>query len=98
MVLDLTSGRLSDAIEHAEKAFESVEARLAELRNGLDGQTKIVSDKPLSVKDSKGKGKGKASPKLVRDEEVSDMSKAQIEAEIKDLEELREDLALKVKD
>lgn len=43
------------------------------------------------------KGKGKATaPKLAKDEDVSQMSKSRIEAEIKDLEELREDLALKV--
>ena len=38
MVLDLTSGRLSDAITHAEKALQSVESRLAELADGLAGK------------------------------------------------------------
>lgn len=95
MVLDLTSGRLGDAIEHAEKALESVEARLAELRNGLSGQLKFEPETE-SKKDIKGKGKAKPNVKLVRDALVQNMSKPQLESEIKDLEELRDDLALKV--
>lgn len=92
MVLDLTSGRLADAIIHAEKALESVESRLAELRDGLNGQL-ITLARTDTKKDVKGKGKGS---RLVRDDLVQDMTKPKIEAEIKELEELREDLALKV--
>jgi hypothetical protein len=47
-------------------------------------------------KDSKGKEKSWAL-KLVRDDLVQDMTKPQVEAEIKELEGLREDLALKVR-
>ena len=93
IVLDLTSGRLKQAIEHAEKALDSVEARLAELRNGLSGQQAAPTE-PVKV-DAKGKGKA-TGPALARDEDVSQMSKSRIEGEIKELEELREDLALKV--
>lgn len=90
MVLDLTSGRLADAIIHAEKALESVERRLAELRDGLSGQLPAI---PEVKNDSKGKGK--AATRLVRDDLVQNMSKAQIENEIKELDSLKDDLALK---
>jgi len=91
MVLDLTSGRLSDAIVHAIKALESVESRLAELRNGLEGKLPPL---PETTKDTKGKGK--ATARLIRDDYVQNMSKNQIEGEIKELSGLRDDLALKV--
>ena len=95
IVLDLTSGRLSQAIEHAEKALDSVEARLAEMRNAQSGQVRPIPDSVKPV--SKGKGKAKAIPKILApDELVQNMTKSQIEAEMKDLEGLREDLALKV--
>ena len=92
MVLDLTSGRLSDAIIHVQKALESVERRLSELRSGLAGQLP-----PLPTQSDKDtKGKGKSSGRLVRDDYVQNMSKTQIESEIKELHGLRDDLALKV--
>jgi HAT1-interacting factor 1 len=94
MVLDLTSGRLADAIVHAERALESVETRLAELRDGLNGQLNTTM-RLDPKKDTKGKGKATGG-RLVRDDIVQDMTKSQIEAEIKELEGLREDLALKV--
>jgi len=100
IVLDLTPGRLSDAITHASKALESVEARLDELRKGLWGQLPPLpqeSSEPASDANGKGKGKGKAA-KLVRDDYVQKMSKSQIEAEIKELDGLKEDLALKVEE
>ncbi|EGO22338.1 hypothetical protein SERLADRAFT_334181, partial [Serpula lacrymans var. lacrymans S7.9] len=97
MVLDLTSGRLKDAISHAEEALESVECRLAELRDGLSGQVPAVPT--IKEEDKKGdeKGKGKKQ-KLVRDDEVRNMTKIQMEAEMKEVEGLREDLALKVEE
>lgn len=107
MVLDLTSGRLSDAIVHAEKAVESVEARSAELRDGLAGQLKPESrgqsatagELTGSVPGRHGvKGKGKAAGgKLVRDDLVQNMTRTQIEGELKELEGLKEDLAMKVR-
>lgn len=97
MVLDLTSGRLADAIVHAEKALESVERRLAELRDGLSGQLPKQEDQLEVKKDDKGKGKGKSTgTRLVRDDLVQNMTVNQIEGEIKELSGLREDLALKV--
>ncbi|KNZ74575.1 NASP-related protein sim3 [Termitomyces sp. J132] len=95
MVLDLTPGRLSDAIVQAEKALESVESRLAELRDGLSGQLSPLAEEEKPS--AKGKGKSTGS-RLVRDELVQNMSKSRIEAEIKEFSELREDLALKVEE
>lgn len=93
IVLDLTSGRLSDAISHAEQALASVEARLAELRDALSGQGLVRVDESKS--DAKGKGKA-TGPRLLGDDAVSKMTKSQMGAEEKELQELREDLALKV--
>ena len=92
MVLDLTSGRLSDAIIHVQKALESVESRLAELRDGLAGQLPPLPPQA----DNDTKGKSKSSGRLVRDDYVQNMSKTQIESEIKELHGLRDDLELKV--
>ncbi|KDQ51031.1 hypothetical protein JAAARDRAFT_164069 [Jaapia argillacea MUCL 33604] len=86
MVLDLTSGRLADAIVHAEKALESIDARLMEARLALTGQGKVEGN-------AKGKAKDSGASK---DGSFSDMTNAQIESEIKDLEGLKEDLGLKV--
>lgn len=94
MVLDLTPGRLSEAITQAEKALQSVESRLAELRDGLSGQLPPIAE----IEEPSAKGKGKATARLVRDDLVQKMSKPQIEAEIKELSELRDDLALKVEE
>ncbi|KZV63182.1 hypothetical protein PENSPDRAFT_657515 [Peniophora sp. CONT] len=99
MVLDLTSGRLSDAIMHAQLALESVEARLAQLHSGLATAPDAASTSATPVlkpeddaMDAKGKGKAKD----VTQDEIANLSKSQIESEIKELEGLKEDLALKV--
>ncbi|KAI0683977.1 hypothetical protein BC835DRAFT_1392364 [Cytidiella melzeri] len=96
IVLDLSSGRLQESIMHAEKALESVEARLAELRNAENGQLKVeILHKP----DSKGKGKAPAKgPRLLGDDCVGSLTKAQTTAEIQELEGLKEELALKVEE
>ncbi|KAI0709688.1 hypothetical protein C8T65DRAFT_739864 [Cerioporus squamosus] len=95
IVLDLTSGRLGDSITHAERALDSVEARLAELRAALSGQGLV---KPESSKaDAKGKGKA-IGPTLLGDDAIVHMTKSQMEAEEKELQGLREDLALKVEE
>ncbi|CDO68408.1 hypothetical protein BN946_scf184815.g55 [Trametes cinnabarina] len=94
IVLDLTSGRLGDAITHAERALDSVEARLAELRDALSGQG-LVHSQPEAKADVKGKGKA-TGPRLLGDDAVSKMTKGQMEAEERELQGLREDLALKV--
>ena len=91
----MSSGRLSDAIAHAESALASVEARLAELRNAVSGQLKV---EPLQEADAKGKGKGPAKgPRMLGDDAIQNMTQAQRASEIKELEGLKEDLALKVR-
>ncbi|EMD38828.1 hypothetical protein CERSUDRAFT_112558 [Gelatoporia subvermispora B] len=95
IVLDLTSGRLGDAISHASLALDSVEARLAELRDALNGQGGMVADQSDDKKDVKGKGKAKGA-RLLGPDSIQKMTKTQMEAEVKDLRDLREDLALKV--
>ncbi|EKM50186.1 uncharacterized protein PHACADRAFT_178804, partial [Phanerochaete carnosa HHB-10118-sp] len=94
IVLDMSSGRLSDAIDHAEKALASVEARLAELRNATSGQMKVET---LQQADPKGKGKGPAKgPRMLGNDSIQNMTQTQMASEIKELEGLKEDLALKV--
>lgn len=95
IVLDMSSGRLSEAIEHAEKALASVEARLAELRNAASGQMKVESISPKP--ESTGKGKAAArGPRLLGDDAVQYLDPSKIAAQIKEMEGLKEDLALKV--
>lgn len=98
LVLDLTSGRLADAIVHVRRALDCTDARLSELRTGL-AAAPAVADVKMEAEDAKAdvKGKGKAGGrKLVRDA-VSGMSKGQIEGEIKELEEVIAELKLKVR-
>nr|GAT53589.1 predicted protein [Mycena chlorophos] len=85
IVLDLTSGRLADAISQAELALESIEARLALLRNPQSASS--------TSPDPKGKGKAK---QVAADASLAGMTPAQMEAEMKELEGLKEDLAVKV--
>ncbi|KAF8745451.1 hypothetical protein AX14_008884 [Amanita brunnescens Koide BX004] len=92
MVLDLTSGRLSDAISHVEKALESVESRMALLRDGLSGQIPASEEQKPDIK-----GKGKATAKLARDD-LQNMTKSQMESELRELNGLKDDLALKVEE
>ncbi|KAI8985716.1 hypothetical protein BD414DRAFT_488985 [Trametes punicea] len=97
IVLDLTSGRLGDAITHAERALDSVEARLAELRDALSGQGLVHPEPQHNKEDVKGKGKA-TGPRLLGDDAISKMTRSQMEAEEKELQGLREDLALKVEE
>lgn len=94
IVLDLTPGRLSDAIEHAEKALESILQRIQSLKDGLGGNLPPVAAAER-VEDKKGKGKAVPSLSLARDL-VENMRKNQIESELQELEGLKGDLALKV--
>ncbi|KAJ7098731.1 hypothetical protein B0H15DRAFT_878570 [Mycena belliarum] len=88
MVLDLTSGRLGDAITHAEQALDSIECRLAALADASVGGASAPAD-------PKGKGKGKGP---ARDGEIGVMTPAQVDAERKELAGLKEDLAIKVEE
>jgi HAT1-interacting factor 1 len=79
---------LADAIYHAQRTLDSIEARLVELQASIAGTLPPLSEPSVT----NGKGKGKQVT-LSQDE---NRSKAQIEAEIKELGELKQDLALKV--
>ena len=95
LVLDMTPGQLSSAISHVEQALQSVEARIGELRVGPQQR----SAPPSSASDSKGKGKGKVvASSLLKGDSVQDLSPQEIEAELKEMDELRSDLMLKVRD
>ena len=94
LVLDMTPGQLSSAISHVEKALHSVEARLEELRVGPQQR----SVPPSSASDPKGKGKGKGvASSLLKGDSVHELSPEEIEAELKEMDELRSDLMLKVR-
>jgi HAT1-interacting factor 1 len=67
------------------------------LQAGLAGTLPPLPKPEPSDTNGKGKGKGKGTQvTLAQDELVQNRSKAQIEAEIKELGELKQDLALKV--
>ena len=69
---------------------------MVELQAGLAGTLPPLPE-PSADTNGKGKGKGKGTQVLLaREELVQNRSKAQIEAEIKELGELKQDLALKV--
>jgi HAT1-interacting factor 1 len=88
----MAPGQLSAAISHAEKALQSVEARIGELRVGPHQHSAPPSSDP--------KGKGKAeiiSHSLLKGDSVHDLSPQEIEAELKEMDELRSDLMLKVR-
>lgn len=94
LVLDMSPGQLSAAISHVEKALQSVEARLEELRVGPQQR----SAPPSSASGSKDKGKGKVvASSLLKGDSVYDLSPQEIEAELKEMDELRSDLMLKVR-
>ncbi|KAJ7314376.1 hypothetical protein DFH08DRAFT_790832 [Mycena albidolilacea] len=97
MVLDLTSGRLGDAISHAEHALESIECRLELLANPPPPPA-TGSEPAAPEADPNGKGKGKATTRLVQNDVIASMSAAQREAESKELAGLKEDLAIKVEE
>jgi HAT1-interacting factor 1 len=84
IVLDMTPGRLSDSITHAEQAHSSIQDRITELKG--------AQSSPAAETKSDPKGKGKAA----MGSEITSMTPAQIEVEIKELTELGEDLKLKV--
>ena len=99
IVLDLTSGRLGDALEHVERALESVEARLADLRNVLSGQGTVQMDLSITNGGDGYKGKGKArmnGSNLLEADSIVKLTRSQMESEVKDLEGVRDDLILKV--
>ncbi|KIY68895.1 hypothetical protein CYLTODRAFT_421225 [Cylindrobasidium torrendii FP15055 ss-10] len=125
IVLDMTPGRLADAIGHAESARESLEVRVGVLRGVMgeeggaeEGVSSAGTGGSGAVAEGAGAGsggsndaqgsaggegsaasaKGKAKAKEVVDLSIVGLSRARIEAEIKDLEELKADLELKIEE
>lgn len=92
LVLDLTSGRLGDALTEIEKAVGSISARL-ELLNFVIAASTASEE---SVDDSKGKGKDSASRSIPAGDPIASLTIDQAAAEIKDLEGLKADLVNKV--
>jgi hypothetical protein len=99
LAYDMTSGKLENQIEHVEKALESVKTRLQILKDLLP---KAPENKPGVETDAKGKGKATAvqenplgwTPKI---EVLENLTKSEIEAEIKDVTSLSEELEAKVR-
>ncbi len=125
-MLDLSSGRLEEAIGHAGRAVECVDARVAELREALsqkgksaeggeaglaNGQAEVdgeangqaeqadasVVAEGQEKKSGKGKGKQKSNSTILPEDDLHNLSAAQLAVEIRELEGLREDLGLKVR-
>lgn len=94
----MTPGKLENQMVHVEKALESVKTRLQVLNDLLP---KASEAKPIVEGDVKGKGKSTTvqenplgwTPKI---ESLENLTKAEIEAEIKDVTSLTEELNMKV--
>ncbi|KAG9013745.1 hypothetical protein FRB90_005750 [Tulasnella sp. 427] len=100
LAMDLTPGRLSGAVGHAERALKSVDERLAILKSKL---AEAPSDQDAAMEDGSGasaKGKAKATGMIstLANDTIEGLSKSQLESQIKEFEELRGDLAAKVED
>jgi len=94
MALDLTSGRLQEAIAATQRAKDSIEARMAELRTALAGQQPSGAAKPISSGGSKGKGKAPA--QSLRTDLVETMTPPEMQSEMKELEGILSELDAKV--
>ncbi|KAF8311404.1 hypothetical protein DL93DRAFT_2139663 [Clavulina sp. PMI_390] len=96
LVLDLTSGRLGDAIVEVQKALDSIERRLEVLKGKEQG---IVTVQATGDEEGKGKGKGAATGlELKEDDPIMKMTAEQIGAEIKEFEEFKQELLGKIED
>lgn len=99
LAMDLTPGKLAGAIGHAEKALQSVDVRLSILKGKLEEapaeQDAAMEDGSASA-DAKGKAKATGMIGSLANDNIDGLSKSQIEAQIKEFEELRGDLAAKV--
>ena len=89
IALDLTPGKLGEAINHVEKALENINERLTGIKERLSKGVEPVA----SNDDPKGKGKAKATGLY---DSIQTLSESQLQHELKDLEELKQDLVLKV--
>lgn len=99
--MDLTPGKLAGAVGHAEKAVKSVDERLSILRVRL-AEAPSEQDSAMeegSGASATGKGKAKATGMIgiLANDAIESLNKSQLEAQIKEFEELRGDLAAKVR-
>lgn len=95
IVYDMTAGRLAHAIDHARRAEASVQARLNEITTRLKDASIKDEREPDAKPDAKGKGKA-VSAGIASDIRVEDMTRMQLESEIKELQGLLEEVSLKV--
>ena len=103
MAYDMTVGQLEKQIEHVEKALASVRAREEDLTGALPNAPESKPVEPPAA-DPKGKGKATTSGEaaedplnwLPQDDKVANMTKGQIESELRDVKAVREDLEAKV--
>lgn len=101
LAYDLGAGNVANQLEHAQGALDSVKKRLKVLQELLPKAPENKATAPET--DAKGKGKGKAvsvqenplgwTPKF---ESLETLTKPEIEAEIKDVTSLAEELEAKV--
>lgn len=99
----MTVGQIEKQIEHVEKALASVKAREEDLTGALPNAPELKPVEPPTA-DPKGKGKATTSGEaaedplnwLPKDDKVANMTKGQIESELRDVKAVREDLEAKV--
>ncbi|CAE6402252.1 unnamed protein product [Rhizoctonia solani] len=84
LVIDLTPNKANEGIRHMEQAISSLQARVT-----------VIKDRLESPPDTKGKGKGKG---IAVNDSIDAMDEVQLQAELKDVEQLVKDLSLKRED
>lgn len=82
LVLDLTPGKINEAVRHIEQAIASLHARITVLKERLESPT-----------DTKGKGKG-----VYVNDPLETMDETGLRTELKEVEGLLKDLSLKHED
>jgi len=105
MAYDMTVGQLEKQVEHVEKALASVRAREEDLTAALPNAPESKPEDPPAA-DPKGKGKTTTSGEAVddplnwlpKDDKVANLTKGQIESELRDVKAVRGDLEAKVWD
>ena len=92
LALDLTPGKLAYAVEQAEKAVASVDARL-ELLNKAQGK---ASDTDAAMVESMAPVGAHGMIGSLANDGIDGLSKTQLQAQLKEFQEMRTELAAKV--